>query len=217
MIAGHHSMIAGGAKYKPIFGVKSDGVAYCALPGFINSSYGAFEADFTITSSYSGDWHAWGAHGKTDNKTFFLLNFQRSTSSNGAYAFGSVSSAGRGLKFYANSRYTLYVGRSSSSAWGYLNGSSVFDRAFGNPVYNPGKFLVFRASATNSTTNPQARSSPTFLVIHRLKVWYNEDLAADLIPCRDISHEVCFYNSVDGQFIKNVAGGTSKLIEVTKS
>ena len=214
--AAHCSMLGGekALPYIPINGVRSDGKAYCALPGRIDASSGAFEADFTITSTYSGDWHAFGAHGSSNNRAFFLLNLQRTGTAEATYVFGSFTSPSSGLRFMPGNRYLLSSGRNQSGYWATLNGSSVFDRILGDPVFNSGQFLIFRASATNSQTNPQASSSPTFFVLHGLKVWYADTLVADLIPCREIATaEVCFYNQIDGTFIKNVTSGS--LIEVS--
>lgn len=214
MIAAKHSMMGGGGlPFTPIYGVRSDGYSYCALDGFINSSYGAYEADFSITGTYSGDWHAWGSHGTQGSGGFFTLNLQRQ-STNGIFAFGVY----RGDPYLPVGRYHISVGRSPSDVWGTLNGSTEGFNVFDNPAYNAGRFLVFRASATNSTTRPQANSSPTVLVIHRLKVWYGDEQVADLIPCREKSTgEVCFYNLIDETFVKNIAGAGSALLEVMEN
>lgn len=210
--AAHCSMMGGrkALPYVQINGIRSDGIAYCALPNRVNASSGAFEADITIPSSYNYGSHAWGSHGGNSNRSFFLWNPTKPTT-NGFFCFGAYASGGINM---TNGRHNIRMWRNSSGLGFYLDGVDKNAVNLGSPVYNDGYFLVFRAGSTDGSAQPGASISPTYLVIHSLKVWFGEVQVADLIPAREItSNEVCFYNQVDGSFLKNVGGGT--LIEYT--
>lgn len=211
-VAAHHSMVGKALPYVPINGVRSDGAAYCALPNPVNASSGAFEADITITSSYNYALHAWGSHGSSDNRSFFLWNPIKPTD-NGFFCFSAFASSGINME---TGRHTMRMWHNVSGYGFILDGADKFGYLIGggNGSFNPGYFLVFRAGSTNGSMQPQASSSPSNIVIHSLKVWFGETQVADLVPGRELaSNEVCFYNQVNGSFLKNVGGGA--LIEYT--
>lgn len=209
MMAAKHSMMGGGGlPFTPIYGVRSDGRAYCALPENINASHGAYEIDMTVDSISYEDLHLFGAHG-IGGGAYFLYHIY---SQGCFYCFG-YQNMDRVLEY--GKRHIYKVSRDSSGQSQFMidGETAAYGADTWEQVYNSSRFLVFRANANTAEVQPQASKSPTNIVIHRLNVWYGDRWVADLYPCRDTEGEVCFYNAVDRTFLRNIAGGSSAFIE----
>ena len=201
-----------GAPYTQIYGIRSDGVSYCALPGNVNASSGRFDLLFDLTTtSYTGQGHVLGSHG-SGLGSHFLWHLNQSNSV-GIYCFGYVF-AGSNPSFGASGQ-TIDSCKNSSGNFVKINNVSRgrYDSA---ATQNTGRFLIFRANKNETSVSPATGTSVSIVVIRSLKVWFGDALVADLLPAKEnATGEVCFYNSVDSNFIKNIAGNGSSLIEVT--
>ena len=212
-IALRHTMANISELYKPIYGIRSDGIAYAALPNPVNASSGAYEVEFTFLSSgIPWSMHVFGAHGASMRNHF--LWHSESTQQNGIYCFAQYSDSGNGAVYTADTKHLLVASLRSELKGVYLDGESI-GKTMDSPTTNRNPFLIFRANNNSTTIDPATPKSPDYIVIHKLKVWYGENLVADLVPCIETrTKEVCFYNLVDEQFVKNIAGQGSKFVEV---
>lgn len=198
--------------YTPVYGVRSDGVAYCALPNNINSDSGRVEINFDLTTTtFSNQEHLLGGHGASLG-SHFLWHLNRSYDS-AIYCFGGLGNVRRGFRLHDN---VASIWGNGTSGGGTINDSNIW-RSVSAPQTNTSRFLIFRANADSTSISPAASSSVAIVIIKSMRVWFGETQVAELIPCREkTTNEVCFFNAVDGQFVKNIAGGSSQLIEVTQ-
>lgn len=200
--------------FKPVYGIRSDGIAYAALANNINSSSGAFEFEFTALSTEDTSVHIFGAHGSTAGAHFLLHH--ESLNKSAVYCFGQYADYNDNLIFALNTRTSLSVSRRNNLMYVLLNGNSI-GRTMWSSSINNNPFLIFRANDNTTVIKPATTISASNIIFHKLKVWFEEKLVADLIPCKKSSNnELCFFNMVDKSFIKNIAGNNSKFIEVTK-
>jgi hypothetical protein len=210
--AAHHSMMEGKKQlYDPIYGVRSDGVAYCSL-GNINAWSGRYDIEFDLTStSYQNQPHVFGAHGASHGSHFLwhLNNYNNS----GLYDFGNGTSYyGR---FYAKNNHVI-LGNNSLGRVIEINGSTYLGWSH-SPETNNNPFLIFRANNNSQSIDPAMAASVSIVVVRALKVWYGDNQVADLIACKlKNNNEIGFWNSITNSFVGNIAGSGS-LIEVAAS
>ena len=203
-------------------GIYSDGVAYCVLTHVHqNPTKGKVEA--SVVGNSAATWQ--NLQGKnffgdsTRDANHLLNNYNTNIPQ---WSYKSVD-----IQFYAgtgifNARKVPFPITSPITIIGERNGNSVHLTL---KYKNSGEVLVSKSATTSnqmtlgrlgiftqnnagagSGVNPIGGRVPSNHAILDFKYWDGDDLIADLIPCADDGGECCFYNSVDGTFVRNIAG-----------
>lgn len=193
------AMFVGGGRYRPVYGIKTDGTAYCVIDHIHSSSRSRFEIDLTKMSLERGDSHIFGAHGDVDALVVFHT-VADSTSAYGIYCAPSFANPGN---FGGWKKGRHFITASNSPAEITFDGAST-TQTLPRSGFPRAKMLVFAANAigrVDEEIEPQGVPDTT-CAIHSLKYWDGDELIADLHPVYDSVDGVYgFLNSVDGQFI----------------
>ena len=214
MVAAHHS-VAGksGLPYTPIYGVYSDGVAYAVLP-HVHETQGRAKVICTfqpVPGFTFNDIEKKNLWGCTTSDSYAILT-QYNGGGGSQWSWQLYSYTGMVMVEHslttASVPHTAVCIRDGNSLSLDLDGQTR-STTTGNGTITLGRMGIFTQNnyGSGDGVSPMPNRVPQKIAICAYKYWDGDTLCADLVPCIDKkTDEVCFYNLVDGQFVKNLAG-----------
>lgn len=149
-----------------------------------------------------GSYGCFGARDYTNSRSFW---FGKASSAYKScyFAYKQNSQATTLAAGYCDARHTFDANKNKL----YIDGTQVVSLATATFSVNYNFFLFAMNDDYQSSGNPQARLGGT-ITLYSAKIYDNDVLVRDFVPCLDRSNIPCLYDKVNKQTYYNVGTGT---------